>query len=166
MVETEDGEFYCQYCYEENFAECDLCGTMVKEDDLQYYGDDARICPDCFAEQFPKVDIEKNLEETTEAYENMKARLLGLKVEDITDEIYDYDSGMDEDGYRYAFSVSIDAEGKISDISRLSKERCQSVWITGESWHVCKIDPDDYAEDGIVEDTIRTVLDIVDEDEQ
>ena len=34
-----------------------------------------------------------------------------------------------------------------------------------KSWHPCEIYPDDYDKDGFVEDTIRTLLDIVDEED-
>ena len=44
-----------------------------------------------FAEEFPDVDEDKNLEETTEAYEAMKKWLFGLKVEDMKDKTYEYD---------------------------------------------------------------------------
>ena len=158
-------DYYCENCVEEHFEECGLCGQLTHEDDLEFFGDDIRICPDCFAAEFPEVDEAANEEETTPAYEAMKERLIGLRVEDMANETYEYDSGMDDDGYRYSFTVDIDAHGRICDISRLSKERCQAVWTTGESWHVCEIDPDDYDEDGFVEDTIRTLLDIVDEDD-
>lgn len=164
--ELDDGSIVCESCYEYNTEECGLCGGRFPEDDMEFFGDDIRICPECFAKEFPEVDVAANEEETTPAYEAMKKRLIGLKVEDMADETYEYDSGMDDDGYRYTFSVDIDENGRISDVSRLSKERCQAVWTTGESWHPCEIDSDDYAEDGFVEDTIRCELDIVDEDEE
>lgn len=158
-------KYYCESCFENLFSECGLCGRMVLYDDMEFFGDDLRICPDCFAEEFPHVDVAANEEETTPAYEAMKKRLIGLKVEDMADETYEYDSEMDEDGYRYTFTVDIDKDGRICDVSRLSKERCQNVWTTGESWHPCKIYPDDYDEDGFVEDTIRCVLDIAEDED-
>lgn len=162
-----DDKDYCQFCFEELFAECGFCGKIVPCDDLEPFGDDVHICPDCFAEEFPYVDEVANEEETTPAYEAMLKRLIGLKVGNMANKTYEYDSEMDEDGYRYTFSVDIDKDGRISDISRLSKERCQAVWTTGESWHARRIEPDDYYEGGFVEDTIRCVLDIIeDEDEE
>lgn len=161
-----DDEDYCQLCFEEYFAKCDLCGEMVLDDDMTAWGDDMKLCPSCFEKEFPDVDEEKNLEETTPAYEAMLQRLVGRKVANMVDDEYEYDTGMDEDGYRMTFTVSVDENGRICDISRLSRERCRAIWITGEDWHTCEIDPDDYAEDGIIEDAIRTDLDIVDEDDE
>lgn len=161
----DDGSIVCESCYEYNTEECGLCGGRFPEDDMEFFGDDIRICPKCFAREFPEVDVAANEAETTPAYEEMKRRLVGRKVADMVDETYEYDSGMDDDGYRYTFTVDIDKDGRISDISRLSKERCQAVWTTGESWHPCKVDPDDYEESGFVEDIIRIDLDLVDEDE-
>jgi len=79
----EDGRVVCDDCFDYSCAECGFCGKIVPEDELEFFGDDVRICPDCFAEEFPDVDEDKNLEETTEAYEAMKKRLIGLKVEDM-----------------------------------------------------------------------------------
>ena len=39
--------------------------------------------------------------------------------------------------------------------------------MTGEKWHPCEIDPDEYGEDGIIEDTITWELGLIeDEDEE
>ena len=163
-VEYDDKD-YCQSCFEDLFSECDFCGKTVPRDDLEPFGDDVRICPDCFAEEFPYVNEAANEEETTPAYEAMLKRLIGLKVEDMANKTYEYDSEMDMDGYRYRFTVGIDTNGRISDISRLSKQRCQAIWTTGESWHVCRIEPEDYDEGGFVEDTIRCLLDIIEDED-
>ena len=162
--ELNDGSIVCESCYDNNTEECGLCGGRFPEDDMEFFGDDLRICPDCYAKEFPEVDEKANIEETTPAYEAMLARLIGRKVANMVDGTYEYDSGMDEDGYRTSFSVSVDENGRISDISRLSIERCQAIWMTGESWHVCAIDPSDYSEKGIIEDTIREELELVDEE--
>lgn len=51
-----DGDYYCESCFDELFSECDICGKITPEDDLQFWGD-ARICPECMAERCPAFDV-------------------------------------------------------------------------------------------------------------
>lgn len=88
-------------CFEYSCAECDECGAYVEEDDLEYWGDDMRLCPGCFEKYFPPYDEAKNLEETTEAYEAMLERLVGKKTDQEEGEI-DIETEMDEDSFQHS----------------------------------------------------------------
>lgn len=160
-----DGRLVCESCFDCNCGSCDYCGESFEEDDLTYWGDDLRLCPDCFAEEFPPFDEEKNNAETQEAYEAMKKRLLGKKTETEGPSTVYIQTDMDEDSYRRSIEVSIDENGRICDISRYSVERCRAIWVKGEDWLDIPVDTDDYAEDGWAEELIRSKIEIIDEEE-
>ena len=54
-----DGRRVCSVCFELECGVCDYCGAECHEDDLEPFGDDTRLCPDCFAEEFPPIDEKK-----------------------------------------------------------------------------------------------------------
>lgn len=158
-----DGRLVCDDCLEYNCASCDDCGEYVEEDDLTNWGDDYRLCPDCFEQYFPSFDSKKNLEETTEAYEAMKKRLIGRKTDQEGGTIY-IETDMDDDSFKYQIEVTIDDDGRISDISRYSVSRCRAIWVTGEDWLDYPVETSDYEEDGPAEDLIRSEIEILDEE--
>ena len=43
-VTLEDGTVLCQYCFDEEYTECDECGEITPIDDLLFWGE-IRICP-------------------------------------------------------------------------------------------------------------------------
>ena len=45
MIITADGEEVCQYCFEQNYTQCDKCGEWVK--DTIETADGSDICEDC-----------------------------------------------------------------------------------------------------------------------
>ena len=160
----QDGRLVCDDCYEFNCASCDECGSIVEEDDLTYWGDDYRLCPECFKKYFPPFDEEKNLEETREAYEGMLKRLVGKKT-DHEEGTVEIETDMDEDSFRHFIEVTIDEEGRISDISRLSTMRCRSIGIKTEDWIDYPVDASDYVEDGLAEDMILCEIELIDDDD-
>ncbi len=160
-----DGRLVCEDCLEYNCGCCDNCGEYVEEDELEYFGDDYRLCPDCFEEEFPPFDEAKNNAETQNAYDAMKKRLIGKKTDAEGPREYDIETDMDMDSYRRGISVSIDEDGRICDVSRLSVMRCRAIWIKGEDWRDIPVDAEDYAEDGLAEDLIRSEIGIMDEED-
>lgn len=48
---TNDGEFYCQDCFEELFVTCSNCGEIIRMDDANEY-DGEYYCQDCWDEDF------------------------------------------------------------------------------------------------------------------
>ena len=161
----QDGRMVCDDCFEYNCAACDKCGDYVEEDDLTYWGDDYRLCPSCFEEYFPPFDEEKNLEETREAYEGMLKRLVGKKT-DQEEGIVEIETDMDEDSFRHSIEVTIDEDGRISDISRLTTLRCRSIGIKSEDWYDYPVDSSDYEEDGLAENIILCEIELIDEDDE
>ena len=158
-----DGRIVCENCAEYNCGCCDQCGDYVEEDDLTYWGDDMRLCPDCFKEEFPPFNKADNDAETQEAYDAMRARLIGRKTELKGPRTVSVETEMDEDSYKYGIEAEIDEEGKICDVSRLSIERCRAIWVTGEDWLNIPVNPDDYEEDGRAE---QLILDGIEEQEE
>ena len=76
--EIEEDQFVCDECYD-NYGHCDLCGSIVPVDELEYWGD-CQLCPDCMEENAPSYDEDENEEETAVAYEAMRERLLGRQT--------------------------------------------------------------------------------------
>ena len=124
-----NGRLVCDGCFEYSCGECDYCGEYVEEDDLTHWGDDLRLCPDCFAEEFPPFDSAKNNAETQEAYEAMKKRLIGKKTDVEGPRTICIETDMDDDSYRRSIEVSVDKDGRICDISRYSLTRCRAICI-------------------------------------
>lgn len=164
-VVLKDGRLVCENCSDTCCGCCDECGEYVEEDELTYWGDDMRLCPDCFEQYFPPFDKKKNDDETIDAYEAMKKRLVGKLTEIDGPSVIHIETEMDEESYRRSIDVSIDENGRICDITRLSVKRCRSIWATGEDWLDIPVDPEDYDEDGFAEFLIRNDIDIVEEDE-
>ena len=160
-----DGRLVCDSCFEYSCAKCDDCGEYVEEDELDYWGDDYRLCEDCIQKYFPPFDEEKNNEETAEAYEAMLKRLVG-KQTDREDDYIEIETDMNEESFKYYIEVWTDEEGKISDISRLSITRCKSISIKSEEWVEYPVSPSDYDEDGIAEDLIRGEIEFIDDNEE
>ena len=127
-----DKRLVCDGCFEYNCASCDDCGEYLEEEDLEYWGDDYRLCPECFEQYFPSFDSKKNLEETTDAYEAMKKRLIGRKTDQEEGRTISIETEMDDDSFKYQIEVTIGDDGRISDISRCSVSRCRAIWVTGE----------------------------------
>lgn len=62
MVE-DDGDYYCQECYDEQEVECEECWCEVPRSALFYNEDlDAYVCEDCSTKKFSNKDLEKALE--------------------------------------------------------------------------------------------------------
>ena len=104
---VKDGSLVCDDCLENDYACCDECGEYVLFDEMKNYGDDMRLCPDCYSELFPSFDIDKNIKDTTEAYEAMKKRLIG-KQTNHDEGCVDIETEMNDDGFKYEISVDID----------------------------------------------------------
>ena len=163
----DDGTILCEYCFDEMYAECDECGEITLIDDLTYWGE-MRICPSCMEFHCPSFDKAKNEEETTEAYEIMKARYLGKKVCSFTPGEYSFsyeDFGYAEEAPRYEITVTIGEDGRIVDISRLTAQLLLSEDVKSSDWRPYPIDSDDY--DSIVEDIFdEEGLEFEDEDDE
>ncbi len=140
----EDDKYYCESCHDELFAECYICGKMTLKDDLQFWGD-VEICPDCMEERCPSFDEAENEDDTTEAYEAMLKKYVGRKSQKERSRTVDliYEFG-DEVPYRYEISVTLDAEGKITDISRLIGCMLLSESERSSDWEPVAIDDEDY----------------------
>ncbi len=159
--ELDDGRIVCESCYEFSTKECDECGRRFPEDELEPWGDDMRLCPECFKEIFPDFDEEENREETKDAYEAMKARYIGRKLEDW--EELDIRTEMDDDSFSYSICIDIDDDNVITDISPLTCERCQWIGITRESWLPYPISASDYEEGGTADDIIESYVTFAEE---
>ena len=158
-----DGRRVCDACFESSCECCSICGKECHEDDLQYFGDDMLLCPDCFAEEFPEFDEKKNNEETQEAYEAFKARLIGKRTNLEGPGGIICETEMDEDAYRWSVEVTLDENGCIGDVSRIHRQRCQSIAVTMETWLDIPVDNSDYKQDCNMEWLIREELEL-DED--
>lgn len=152
--ELDDGRIVCGDCYEFNTRECDECGKRFPEDELEPWGDDMNLCPECFREEFPDFDEEENRKATADAYEAMKARYIGRKLEDW--EELDIRTEMDESSFSYSICIDIDDDNVITDISPLTCERCQWIGATRETWLPYPISADDYEEGGMADDLIES----------
>ena len=152
--ELPDGRIVCDYCYENQMTECGECGERFPDDDLECWGDDFRLCPDCFRQYFPDFDQEENLKETAEAYEAMKRRHIGKKLDEYSETFIKTD--MDEDSFSYSIEIEVDKNHVITDISPLSIERCKSIGITSETWLPYPVSVDAYKEGGLVDGLIES----------
>lgn len=139
----EDEKYYCEYCHNELFDECYMCGKMTLRDDLQFWGD-VRICPDCMEEQCPSFDENENEEETTEAYEAMLSRYVGRKSTKFKGQKIDLSTGACDSNTDYRITVTLDDDGFITDVSRLSAEMLLAESERSSEWHPYEIDSDDY----------------------
>lgn len=174
LVDMELGCISIQFPEElQNLVQCDYCEEYFPENELVSWGDDLKICPDCFKEEFPPFDQAKNDAETDNAYQAMKKRYIGKKWDEYADKSICTD--MDDDGYRYSIDVETDENNIITNVSRLQLERCRSIWMTGEDWRRIPIDASEYEEDGmadcllednIVEDDDMDLDDEYDEDDE
>lgn len=154
FAELPDGRIVCNYCYENELYECDECGERFPEDDMENWGDDMRLCPDCFRKYFPDFNAAENLKETEDAYEEMKSRFVGRKLEDWEDLCIKTD--MDDENFSYSLEIDVDDNNIITDISPLKIERCQWIGITRECWLPYPISIDDYEEGGLVDSLIES----------
>ena len=160
-AEIEDGDYYelsdgrivCEDCYDNETDECGECGERFPVDDLEYWGDDFLLCPDCFQKYFPDFDPEQNMRETAEAYEEMKRRYIGRKLANDSERYIKTD--MDEDSFSYSLEIETDDHDVITNISPLSIQRCKSIGIKSETWLPYPVSADDYEEGGIVDDLIQ-----------
>ena len=134
-----------------------MCGKIVANDDLQPWGD-CSICRECMEENCPSFDEEENKEQTTEAYESMRQRVIGKKTIGLDSGINDlsFTSG-DETDICYSFSVTLDDDDIITDVSRLSAEMLLCEGETSSSWRPYRIDPDDY--ESIIDYALKEYVD-------
>lgn len=158
----EDGRIVCGDCFD-NYGVCAGCERHVLEDSLEWWGD-CRLCPECMAEHVPSFDEEDNEEETAEEYEEMRERIIGRQTEDLEPGANDltFDVG-DETEQVYSLTVTVDENGIITDVSRLTCEILLSESITSSNWHPYPIDGEDY--DWIVDEMLIDYLVDDDEDE-
>lgn len=148
FYELEDGTILCSSCYENEYDECAMCGEIVRIDDMFPWGD-CRICPECMEEQCPSFDQEENEAETTQAYENMKAKYVGRKALEYQKGTFDFDYESDDPCVLYTLSVTFDDDGVITDISRLSAEMLISEDVKSSETRDYPISDDDYV--GVVD---------------
>ena len=149
----EDGTIICESCFDDDYFICALCERIVPIDDMKLWGD-CFICPDCLEDECPSFDEDENEENTTEAYERTRGRLLGKKTTGIPEgstELF-YEWNYDGRIISYSFTVSVDQNGRITDISRLSAQMLQSESERYSEWRDYAIDPGDY--EWIVEDEV------------
>ena len=106
--------------------------NLVRKNMMENWGDDMRLCPDCFRKYFPDFNAAENLKETEDAYEEMKSRFVGRKLEDWEDLYIKTD--MDDESFSYSLEIDVDEDNVITDISPLKIERCQWIGITRECW--------------------------------
>ena len=162
--ELADGRIVCDSCYELETDECGECGERFHEDDLEYWGDDFRLCPDCFKKYFPDFDKDENLKETADAYEAMKRRYIGRKLDENSE--LDISTDMNEDSFSYSFEITVDKNRVITDISPLSIQRCKSIGITSETWLPYPVSNDDYEEGGTVDSLIECFVEFAEDEKE
>ncbi len=160
--QTDNGQLLCESCYNDMFAECEMCGNVVSDDELVFLGD-IRICPDCLEEQCPSFDEKQNKEETTEAYEAMLKRYIGRKSISFKGKTVDLSTGTSDSNVDYSLSVTVDENGIITDISRLSAEMLLSEGVKSSNWRPYAIDSDDYE---YVVDNLMEELELEDSDDE
>ncbi len=159
-----DGRLVCDCCAEFRCAVCDECEELVEEDEMTFWGEDCRLCPECYEKYFPPYDEKKVLEETQKAYEGMLKRLIGKKTDREAEDIF-IETDMNDDAFKYEITVSVDQDGRICDISRYRAFRCASMSERSESWVDYPVRPSVYDKDGPAEDLIRSRIEISDEEE-
>ena len=95
----------------------------------------------------------------------MKKRLIGRKTDQEEGGTFYIETDMDDESFKYQIEVTVDDDGRISDVSRYSVTRCRAIWVTGEDWLDYPVEPDDYEEGGPAEELIRSEIEILDENE-
>lgn len=155
-------EEYLEEYEDGDYARCEICEARVPEDELTWWGD-CRICPDCLDERVPSFDEEENEAETTEAYEEMLERVLGLQTKHLRvgENLLTYDAG-DETAQVYSVTVTVDENGVITNVSRMTCEIQLSESTTSSEWRPYPIDGEDY--DWIIDEMLEDYL--VDMDEE
>ena len=159
------GEWYCDGCYDELTATCDICGKTVLAEELRFWGDN-QICKDCMEERAPSFDKDENFKETEPAYLAMKQRYVGKKTEDLAqgEHGFSYSITTDETDICYNISVIIDSDGIITDVSPLTAEILLSEGTTSSEWEPYPIDSDDY--DWLADEILQDGICFVDEDDE
>ena len=158
--QLEDGTLLCSYCYDELYAECEMCGKVVLRDDMLPWGD-CSICPECMEEQCPSFDEKENEKETANAYEAMKERYIGRKVVNYKNQTLQMTYELDDPCVTYSLYVVFDEEGIITELSKLSAEMLLSEWVNGSNWRPYAIRNDDY--DWIVDDMFEEYVEFEDD---
>ena len=155
-------EEYLEEYEDGDYARCEICEARVPEDELTWWGD-CRICPDCLDERVPSFDEEENEAETTEAYEEMLERVLGLQTKHLRvgENLLTYDAG-DETAQVYSVTVTVDENGVITNVSRMTCEIQLSESTTSSDWRPYPIDGEDY--DWIIDEMLEDYL--VDTDDE
>ena len=144
-VQLEDDSWVCSNCYDEAYFTCDICGEITPIEAGAYWGD-AQICADCLEERCPSFDEQENLQETTAAYEALRARCLGRTVAEehrgrqVTVS-WTYGNETDID---YEMTVTVDEACRITDVSRLHAEMLLSEGMTSSDRRPYAVDDSDY----------------------
>lgn len=151
--ELEDGTVLCEFCYDELYSECCICGKAVLADELLPWGDSS-ICSECLEVICPEFDEDENETETTEAYQAMLCRYVGRIVSNSDDVDRELEYDLDDPCVKYRLSVDMDEDGRITGISRLTAELLLSEWVNGSDWRSYRIENDDYTDivDAMLED--------------
>ncbi len=167
-LDDDDGTLVCEDCYEYRAEECGICGGHFLEDDMTFWGD-IRICPSCLDDRCPSFDEEKVEEETQEAYDAFCAKYVGKRVLDQETGEIEFDETVgDEAPTCYSISVTIDENGVITEISRLTASMLLSEGERSSDWRPYPISSSDYrfwAED-LLEDNLEFADDDNDEDDE
>ncbi len=143
-LDDEEETLVCEECYDEEVEECAMCGSHFLSDDMTYWGD-ARICPDCLEEQCPSFDENEVEESTKEAYNDFCKKYIGKHVQDQEPGELDLNVTVgDEAPICYSITVTIDDQGVISEISRLTASMLLSEGCTSSDWRPYRIDSEDY----------------------
>lgn len=160
--EGEECGLLCEECMDK-YAQCEMCGRLTLVEDLTYWGD-VQICPDCLDAECPGMnfDEEWNIEQTTEAYEAMKARYVGRKAENHAGETLEMTMELDEPCVTYSMEVTFDEDGVITDVSRLSAVVLLSEGCTSSDRRPYEIDEDDY--EWVADDMFDNNVDFADGD--
>ncbi len=163
-LDDDDETLVCENCYEDSTEECAMCGSRFLEDDMTYWGD-VRICPRCLDDQCPSFDEDKNQEQTQEAYDAFCAKYIGKRV--VDQEAGEIEMEMtvgDEAPTSYSISVTVDENGIITEVSRLTASMMLSESYQNSDWRPYPIDSSDY--DFWAEDLLEDNLEFADEDDE
>ncbi len=162
--QLEDGSVICSNCYDDEYSECELCGKITLIDDMTYWGD-CRICPDCLEDQCPAFDEEEVKKATAEAYEAFRNRTIGKKTAGLIEgENYLTYEDSSEPAISYEFFVTVDGDGIITDVTRLSAQMLLSEGATSSEWRPYPIDECDYSD--IADEVLEDYLIDSDEDDE
>ncbi len=156
-----DGRIVCDYCYDNITAECSECGTRYLKVCLERWKYDYILCPDCFKRYFPDFDQEENRKQTEAAYEAMKRRFVGRKVQEWNK--LKIRTEMDEDSFSYSIDIDMDENNVITDISRLTIKRCQSFGTARENWLPYPVSNSDYEKGGTADCLIENYVNFAEE---